>query len=321
MVKVKLKLLFNHKAAYFINWELPHFQANFELVDEASEDAVLFAYGPDAFFEAVDLLALKRVGILFPGFDFNPYHNEETRATTLDLIRDRYDAVFVNPGPVEAALEPSGKTFSHPFSIDVDKLRKFRRIRKDIKSLVHVSADSPQKDWERSEQIMKLSGLRYEVYPPRKKEERAVTIADRIRWRYNKYIVSKISPTRAFRHTLGYVDHEQTIRKYVEYDGFVHIAAEKPLPNHLDGKYTAALFEAAVTGSIVFWHDTFGSGNDFETIFSLPKEPDEAASEIVKIASSIDVEKISAATSDEVSDRCDPKKVVEYRRKVIESIL
>lgn len=321
MPKIKLKLLFNHKAAYFINWELPHFRENFELVDSPSKDVVLFAYGPEAFMEAVNYPARKRVGILFPGFDYNPFHNLETRRKTLELIENQYDAVLVNPGPVHDALKTSDKIYSHAFSIDIDKLRKFRRLRRNVKSLVHVSADSPQKDWERSERVMKLTGLRYEVYPPRTTESTSVTLSDRLRWRYNKYIVSRISPTRAFRHTLGYVDHESTIRRYIEHDGFVHIAAEKPLPNHLDGKYTAALLEAAVTGSIVFWHDTFGTGNDFETIYSLPKEPEQAASEILEIIRNIDVEKVSAETSQEVSERCDPRKIVAYRKEVIESIL
>lgn len=321
-MKIKLKIFVKDAAHYFLKWELPYFNEEFELVDKPAKDVVILAFGPDILEDCINVPALKKVAILFPGFDFNPYHNIPIREKTLEIIDKYYDAVFVNPGPVATALKSSDKIIKHPFSVDVDKLLKFKKIRKSINSLVHVSADSPQKDWERSQKIMELTGLPNEVYPSRKGlGHNKVTIKDRIKWRYNKYIVQYISPKKAFRTTRGYVDHLSTIKKYIQYDGFVHIAQEKPLPFQLDGKYTAALFEAGVTGSIIFWHDTFSEGNDFETIFSLSKEPETAAQQILEIRNEIDVEKHSILTSEEISDRCHPRKIVQYRKRIIESIL
>lgn len=320
-MKIKLKIFVKNAAYYFLKWELPYFEKEFELVDEPADDVVTFAYGPDVLKESANFPALKRVAILFPGFDFNPYHNLKRREETLSIIKESYDTIFVNPGPVRDALITSDKLASQPFSVDVDKLLKFRKTRKAINSLIHVSADAPQKDWERSQKIMELTGLPNEIYPPRIKKDKKITMADRIKWRYNKYILKYVSPTKAFRNTLGYVDHLSTIKKYVEYDGFVHIAEEKPLPEHLDGKYTAALFEAGVTGSIIFWHDTFDTGNDFETIFSLSKDPETAAKQILEIRNEIDVKRHSELTSEEISDKCHPQKAVDYRKRIIEGIL
>lgn len=320
-MKVKLKIFVKNAALYFLKWELPYFEKEFELVDEPGTDVVSFAFGPDVLAESANVPALKRVAVLFPGFDFNPYHNLGQREETLATIKDSYDLVFVNPGPVHDALVSSGKLVSHPFSVDVDKILKFKRIRRSLDSLVHVSADSPQKDWERSLKIMELTGLPHEVYPPRVKPDKKITLMDRIKWRYNKYIVQTVAPTKAFRTNLGYVDHLSTIKKYVEYDGFVHIAEEKPLPHHLDGKYTAALFEAGITGAIVFWHDTFGTGNDFESVFALSKEPETAAGQILEIRKGIDVERHSRLTSEEIADRCHPQKIVAFRRRLIEGLL
>jgi len=140
-------------------------------------------------------------------------------------------------------------------------------------------------------------------------------------WRYNKYIVRFISPTTAFRRNLGYASHSATIEKYVEYDGFVHIAKQKQILDRLDGKYTAALLEAGVTGAIIFWHDTYSDGNDFETIFSVSAEPEVAATQIMEIRQNISIEDHSRRTIEEISDRCHPAHIVRRRREAIEGIL
>ena len=319
--KIKLKIIADQGAQFFLRWELPYFKREFEIVSKPGPDVVLMTYAPGRLGDDLDVPALKRVAFLIPGFDFNPYHNLEQRNETLDLIDKHYDLVFVNPGPVEKALSPSPKLVSHPFSVDVDRLLRVRKVRTSLDSLLHVSADAPQKDWERSERIMQLTGLPHEVYPPRHVPETMITWRDRLRWRYNKYVVKTISPTVAFRRNLGYMSHAATIERYIRYDGFVHIAKERPHPIRIDGKYTAALLEAGVTGAIVFWHDTFADGNDFETIFSLPVEPEAAARKIVEIRSGIAVEAHSRRTMEEIGDRCHPANVVRERREAIEAIL
>ncbi|HEY8558970.1 MAG TPA: hypothetical protein VIL74_01105 [Pyrinomonadaceae bacterium] len=320
-MKTKLKIFVSKAPLYFLKWELPYFEKEFKLVDEPGEDTVSLAFGPDVLEECASSPALKRAAFLFPFYNYNPYHDLSYREKVLALIENFYDAVFVNPGPINQALSTCGKLFSHPFSVDVDKIRKMKRVRKTVGSLIHVSADSPQKDWERSQKVMQLTGLPYEIFPPRRQPDQKVTFKERVLWRYNKYIVKALKPAEALRKTLGYADHLTTIKKYVEYDGFVHIAAKKPDKLHLDGKYTAALLEAGVTGAIIFWHDTFGLGNDFETIFALSKEPQTAAREILEIKDRIVAEKHSARTSEEISERCHPQKIVRFRRRVIESIL
>jgi hypothetical protein len=319
--KIRLMILADRGAQFFLKWELPYFRKEFELVSNPGADVVLLNFAPGRLGADLDLPALRRCAFLIPGFDFNPYHNMDQRKASLDLIERHYDLIFVNPGPIEEALNPSAKLVSLPFSIDIDRLCSVRRLRRSIESLIHVSADAPQKDWERSEQVMGLTGLRYEVYPPRRSKSERITWSDRLRWRYNKYLVKALAPTTAFRRNLGYLSHAATIRRYCEYDGFVHVAKEKPDPIRIDGKYTAALLEAGATGAIVFWHDTFGIGTDFETIFSVPVEPESAAKKILEIRERIDVADHSRRTMEEIADRCHPSRVVSARRRAIERIL
>ncbi|PYS99997.1 MAG: hypothetical protein DMF63_08485 [Acidobacteria bacterium] len=317
--KIKLKILVN-EAAYFLEWELPFFRDKFALVNEPAEDVVLLAFGPDVFKLSSALPALKRAAVLFPGFFFNPYHDVEARVTARKIADEFYDVIFTNPGPIEEAFKDYPNLCIHPFSIDVDKILKYRKVRTSIDSLLHVSAPSPQKDWERSAEIMELTGLKNEVFPLRS-EPQGYSLKDRLRWRYNKYITRRLNPVKAFRTKIGYVDHGDVVKKYSEYDGFVHIAGEIPLKEHVDGKYTAALLEAGTTGSILFWHDTLALGNDFETIFSLPKDVNDAAREILSLRSSIDVERHSKATSQEIADRCHPRAIIETRYRSIEKLV
>jgi hypothetical protein len=318
--RIKLKITIDESAAFFLKWELPYFHREFEIVTNAGPDVVLLSYAPRSLISDLNLPAYKRVALLIPGY-VNPYYDLDQRHELLKLIEEHYDLALVNPGPVEIALSTSRKLVSHPFSVDVDKLAKVRRVRKSLDSLLHVSADAPHKDWERSERIMRSTGLPFEVFPPRQQPTARTTFRDRIMWRFNKYIVHSVSPTAAFRRNFGYVSHAATIAKYGEYDAFVHIATEKPLLDRLDGKYTAALLEAGVTGAIIFWHDTYNDGNDFETIFAIPAETEQAAKEILEIRKSTDIERHSQATSLEMADRCHPANVVQKRRKAIEAIM
>lgn len=118
---------------------------------------------------------------------------------------------------------------------------------------------------------------------------------------------------------MGYESHSVVIEKYHAYDGFVHVAAETP--PHVDGKYTATLLEAGLTGCILFWHDTLGLGNDFETVFNLPLDARKAADEILLIRRGIDIESHSKQTSEEIYERVNPQKVMQMRFKKIMEIL
>lgn len=249
-----------------------------------------------------------RVALLFPGFGYNPYHDLVHRYGMQRVADVHYDIIFANPGPIAEVFKDNPKLHICPFSVDTDYI-SVKKFRKSIDSLIHISADSPQKDWTRSRDTMRLTGLRYEVFP-----SRSTTIPKRITRRLKQELARRRLINAPLFH-LGYQNHETIIQKYHQYDGFVHIAAETP--PYVDGKYTATLLEAGLTGCILFWHDTLGLGNDFETIFSLPKDPQAAASEILNIRKNINVELHSKRTSEEIRERCNPDNVMKLRYEVI----
>jgi hypothetical protein len=120
----------------------------------------------------------------------------------------------------------------------------------------------------------------------------------------------------------GYVDHKEVVKKYQRYDAFVHVASDIKNPQDgIDGKYTAALIEAGLTGAILFWHDTYNLGNGLETAFNLPLDPKKAAEQILTIRNSIDVFEHSRRTHEEIMDTFNPVKSVKIRaQKILESI-
>lgn len=301
-------------ATHFLSWELPYFRSYFNLVDTPNAESVLFAFGPDALVSGALLPARSRVVLLFPGFGYNPYHDVVHRYGMRKILDDYYDLAFTNPGPIYEAFKESPKVRLCPFSINTDKINT-RRQRKSIDKLLHASsAKYAQKDWTRSRDIMRMTGLRYEVFPSRE-----FNLAQRISRRlhlYTKRLGRSSSPPTLQN---GYDTHDKLIAKYLEYDGFVHVAAE--VPPFVDGKYTATLLEAGLTGSILFWHDTLGLGNDFETIFELPLDPIKAASEILEIRQSINVEIHSKRTAEEIYEHFNPQRVMKMRFETMRDIL
>jgi hypothetical protein len=309
-VKPKLHILVG-QAWHFLRWELPHFKRHFTLVESPSDTAVLLGFGPDVLDTAAHLPALRRVAVLLPGFSRNPYRNPVHRAEGLTLIDTFYDLVFVNPGPLAEAYSASDKIALYPFSIDTN-LARCRRVRTSLESLLHVSTDDPQKDWRRSEAVMQLTGLAYEIFPPR--GGRVINPPlHRVKRRINHYCARLGRPPLFKMLPLNYMHHGMVVRKYQQHDGFVHVAAERPNSDYVDGKYTACLLEAGATGAILFWHDTLGLGNDLETVFGLPVEPEAAAREVLHIRASLDVETHSRRTRDEIRDTFDPGRSVALR--------
>jgi hypothetical protein len=306
------------RATHFLRWEVHHFRDHFDLVDEPGNDVVLFAFGPDVLESATKAPALRRAIMLLPGWNCNPYHNLDYRKKALDIIESHYDIVFVNPGPLAEAYKSSKKVHMCDFTIDTEMIR-CKNLRKSMNSLLHVSANSPQKDWERSEEVMKLTSLPYEVFPPRGHTPHPVI--SWMKWRLHRFRSSLGLPRPCRRTPKGYVPHSRVIKKYQQYDGFVHVAGEKPSPVYIDGKYTAALLEAGLTGAILFWHDTLGLGNDLETVFNLPLEPEEAAREIRHIRENIDVERHSRLTREEILEKYSPDRSIGYRAARIKELL
>lgn len=306
-------------AKHFLRWELPHLRTYFELVEKPSPRASLLAFGPDAIESGAALPAYRRFLVQYPGFGHNPLHDLDVRAQDMTVFRDRYDLVFVNPGPLEIAYAGLPQLHKFPVSIDIGLIDVRRnRYRTRLDSLVHVSSRTAQKDWQRSASIMKKSGLRYEVFPP-------LDEAELVRRGRRAHQRSAVLTRLGIRHTaplpIGYVSHDETIRKYREHDGFVHIARDVRDRTMIDGKYTASLMEAALSGSIVFWHDTLSLGNDFETIFNAPLGTDAAAEFIRDVGGSIDIAAHSRATTEEFRAKADPARSVEVRaERMLETI-
>lgn len=297
------------KASHFLRWERDEFARYFDLVDHPSPRALLMTFGPDVLKSGAALPARQRFAVLFPGFSFNPVRNATLLAEQAELIAAHYAQVFINPGPLELAYAAIPNLTLYPFSVDTSLVRMIRP-RTSLDSLLHVSQANPQKDWPRSESIMKKSGLRYEVFPPRdsarlEAHRAAIVLQNSRRTALNLDVVAPLP--------VGYFDHRETVEKYREYDGFVHVAAEVGHPEFIDGKYTASLIEAGVTGAILFWHDTWGLGNGLETVFNLPKDTYEAAAEIREIRGSLDIERHSRLTSEEMAATFSPRVSVAVR--------
>ena len=280
------------RATHFLRWEIKEFKRHFRLVEKPNESTALLCFGPDVLREASRLPALKRFAVLFPGFGHNPLYNDELLPSQLKIIEQKYEHIFINKGPLQIAykdLKPN-KVSMYPFSIDILLLGKCTP-RVALENILHLSNDAPQKDWPRSERIMKKTGMLYEVYPPR----------DGV--------------------THEYITHEKVIEKYKEYDSFVHVAKDINSKVHIDGKYTASFIEAGATGAILFWHDTFGLGNDLKTVFELPLDEAAAADRINEIRKNLNVKRHSKRTMREMRRMFNPRKSVTIRARKIKSLL
>lgn len=311
MKELKPKLyIHTGRATHFLQWEIPEFKKHFRLVRKPSKDVPLLAFGPDVLREAAGLPASKRFAVLFPGFGHNPLYNGDLLESQRKLIDQKYEHIFINKGPLQIAYKDfnQDKISLYPFSVDVKKIGNVT-YRKALNSLIHVSNDAPQKDWRRSEEIMKKTGLAFEVYPPRSGSPSDT--------KTKKTIVNfwkKALPA-------GYVSHESVIERYKAYDGFVHVARDIKDRVHIDGKYTASLIEAGMSGSILFWHDTFGLGNDLETVFNVSLDPEKAAKEIIEIKNTINVEEHSKKTREEMVRIFNPQVSVAIRAKKIKELI
>lgn len=303
-------------ATHFLKWELDEFKKYFTLVDAPADDTILLAFGPDVLIEAVTLPARKRCIVLFPGFGHNPVHSEQTKKLHREYV-PKYDVVFINNGPLQIAYKGLPNISYYPFSVNEAMFSRVK-YRKHLNSLIHISNDGPQKDWERSERIMKLTGLHYEIFPPR--DPKYYDKVEKTNIRKNKARKLLQIPQKSYLPK-GYVSHETIIKKYYKYDGFVHVAAEIPHEGVLDGKYTATFIEAGMSGALLFWHDTFELGNDLETVFDLPLDERKAAQMILDIGGSVDIYEHSKRTREEMLETFNTKRSVRIRAEKILELL
>lgn len=304
------------KASHFLRWERRHYARHFDLVDAPAPDVAVHGFGADVLDLVASVPACHRSLLVLPGFRAtSPFFDTALRDRSATLLRG-LDLVFANPGPMAAAYHDLPNLQIVDFSVDVDGLpAPVERTRLD--SLLHASADYPQKDWRRSEEVMRRTGLRHEVFPPRVaggvgSHLRAST---KVKRKLNRWSARLGIGVRLPVPPARYVDHDVLVRKYLEHDGFVHVAA--PTPPVVDGLYTATLMEAGCTGALLFWHDTHGLGGFLETVFELPVEPAAAAERILDVRSSIDPRAHSRATREEVAARFAPARAVAQRCEAI----
>ena len=319
MEKNSLPDLYIHvgQATHFLEWECEEFSKHFNVVQEPSATTILLAFGPDVLEDSVDLPALKRCIVLFPGFGYNPLHDLDLRKKQREMIKKHYDMVFINPGPLEIAYKGLDNVKHYPFSVN-EKMFKKAKARKRSNKIIHISNDSPQKDWQRSERIMKKMDMTYEVFPPRnqvffEKRQKNNELKNKIR--------SMAGLKKKKYMPYGYVEHAEIIKKYYSSDVFIHIAQEIEDKLYLDGKYTASLIEAGMSGCIIFWHDTYGLGNTLNTVFNVSANEDMAAKEIQEILRSIDIKEHSKATRSEMMRIHNVGDSVKIRSELIKQLL
>jgi hypothetical protein len=309
---MKPKLFLHVKQArHFVAWEREYFKHYFDLVDFPSSNAILLSFGPDVIRSGAQLPGIKRFAYILPGFGSNPVYNLKLRKEIRDILVEQYEFFFINPGPLEISYGDLKNARICPFSLNTS-LVGFKKHRTRIESLLHVSHDSPQKDWQRSQSIMQKTGLTHSVFPPREKKNSAASF----RWKTRiNYFAKRLSGNNFFATPPGpgYVMHEDVIKMYHMYDAFIHVARDIKDQIYIDGKYTASLLEAGLTGAILFWHDTFKTGKNLETVFDLPLDIEDAARMILDVRANINVENHSRKTQEEILDLCRPEHSVSIR--------
>lgn len=314
--KPKLHIVVKN-AAHFLRHERPIYERFFECVDEPGPDVMVHGYATDALFGLHQLPARSRSAYILPGWGFSsPLFDLDLRARMASYVEQHLDVALINRGPLSMAFAGCPKFEITGFSIDLGMARH-QHERRSLHSLIHVSADYPEKDWRRSEAVMKGTGLAWEVFPPRTPggASRGLRPITKLKRKLN-HLANRAGINARFDvPRTRYVESSQVLKKLAAYDGFVHVAA--PVPPGADGMYVSTLLEAGLTGALLFWHDTHGHGGFLETVFELPVEPDRAAEQIRDIAATVDVAAHSRSTYEEIRDTFDPAKVVADRCRLI----
>jgi hypothetical protein len=279
---------------HFSQWEVSEFSKYFRKVSQTSRDHkirpsdVLMVYNARQIEALADMKCVK-FGMLYPGFWFHPYRRPEHLQKMLPII-DKYDAVFVNEGPIWESLKGHPKVFLVPFSAN-DKVFKKTRNRGIFSKIIQVARPEIYKGRYIAEEAMKLMPYRWELVP------------------------------RSHRRTAT-VDYSRLPEIYQQADGFLSPNMIGPAPDYeIDAKYTQASMEAGLSGCIIFWHDCMSLGNSYKTVFEVSLNPDEIAQRIQSIVSSISLEAHSKATAQEFYEKCNAADAVRVKVKIMEKFL
>ena len=269
---------------YWLSWVTPELAKLFDIVDEPSPDVAMLAYGQDSAQEALrsKVPSRVRVATFLPGITWHPNPVEDAESNKVcRYVARQYDVLFVNPGPLELAFADMANCKVILPSYDVDI--RFRR-RMDIGYLLHAGVPTPQKNRVRNIEIMRKTGLDWDVQP----------------------------------RSTNRLPRRELVHRYLAADAVIQVSRKTGLREYLEGKYTACMMEAGATGAILFWHDVWGLGSDFDCIVPIPNTSKEAAAVILETAEG-DVEALSAATSAEIRKKCHPRNEAQAIFEAIEA--
>lgn len=308
------------RAKHFLAWERPEYERYFELVDAPGPDVLVHGYSTDTFFGLHELPARSRSAYVRPGWTpTHPFYDLELRQQMSDYAAAHLDVAFVNPGPLWAAFRDDPTFALTTYTIDLAHASWFRP-RTELRSLLHLSADWPTKDWRRNAAIMAATGLDHLVYPPRdgRGAYGEVGTAIRVRRKVNGWARKLRVPLQLEVPNKRYVEQEKVLPLLASHDGFVHVAA--PMPPRAESQYVATLLEAGLTGALLFWYDTQGCGGYLETVFEVDLDPEVAAAQILDIAASTDIAAHSRRTHEEIRAVFDPRPAIRDRcEKMLEA--
>lgn len=298
MINRRLVLVPSH--FHFSQWEIGEYRKYFREVRDLRKhrsirsDDILLIHSWNWMHRFSDVKCYKRFGMLFPGFGFQPWMIPDHVVQAQQLLQ-KYDAAFVNDGPVWERMQNYPKVHWVPFSADHKRFVKTRK-RNRFEKIIQVARNDFYKGRHISEAAMKLLPYKWELHP---------------------------KPTTGKRATRGYkISWESLSNIYQSADGFLSPNMIGLVPDfQVDAKYNQATMEAGLSGCLIFWHDIMDTGNDFETVFPISLDPKEIAEKIRDVVISIDLDKHSTLTSQEFHEKCNVEKAVKAKVEIMKGYL
>ena len=301
---INTRLIITPERFHFARWEIEEYKKHFKEVIEVQklyrvlkENDVLLCYAFPAFEEFQNAKCRAKFCMLYPGWRFNPW-NRGTAIIKAKTIARKYNAVFVNEGPVWERVKDDPKFVLVPYSAAHKFFTKYRK-RTEFKKIIQVARTSAYKGRDISEAAMKMMPYEWALYPPQSEE----------------YFHVKTKS--------GYpIEWCQLPTIYQEADGF--LSPNKigpPFKYEVDAKYNQSTMEAGLSGCLIFWHDAMGVGNSFESVLEISLNPQEISQKIQDIVSSIDLDKHSTLTAQEFYKKCNAESVTKAKVDIMKRFL
>lgn len=299
MINKRLVVSQHRNSFHFNKWEKHLFKKYFREVvyhsleddpkcEVIKKDDVLFVYAMITLYNHVK--CDNKFGIFYPGFGFNPFKNRE-KALKSGYLFDKYDAIFMNEGPIWETFKQFPNAILVQYSCDPNIFKKTRQ-RDTFKKIIQVAGKiGPFKGRHISTEVFKLLPYESELVP-------------------------------ADSDPVMYIPWERLPEIYQNADGFLSPNLIGPPPEYqIDAKYQVSLIEAGMSGCIIFWHDCMGLGNSMETVFEIPSDPAGISQKIQEVVGSIDLEKHSALTAQEFYEKGNMHDATKYKVDIMKKFL